>query len=201
MEHTITKELMRQKEQGYYESKSGIIAPYFSFRIRLQSEDHFIADPIGILSIGKGDDVQGIVYRTKEGNYGPDGKGLLKLDSTFYEPIHKIFRDLSKIIGENGKAFYSIFEDTYGDDGEGWAWNTKAANSLDEALDKYRFANLIYDSPEGAKLEFVSNGPHMNTGRLGIEFPISKLKQNSKMGYFDTRVDEVAKYFDKLEIK
>lgn len=200
MVHIITKELMRQKEQGYYETKSGIIAPCFSFSINLHSEDNSIEDSIGILSIRKGNKDKGIVYRINEGNYGPDGKGLLNLPSTFYEPIHKIFRDLSKIIGENGNALYSAVEDTNGDNGDGWSWDTKAANSLDEALEKYRFSKLIYYSSR-AKLEFFSNGPDKNTGRLSLEFPISNLEPNSDMGYFDARLDDVAKYFENLEVK
>jgi len=38
-------------------------------------------------------------------------------------------------------------------------------------------------------------------GKLRAIFSLSKLEQNSKMGYFDTRVEDVANYFDKLEIK
>ena len=205
MTHIITKELIRQKEQGYYESKKGTISPYFSFEIKLKSQDQFIRDEVGIIKIQKGDisssSDKGIIYRLQHACYDLDGKGLLNFPSTDYTPIHKVFNDISEIIGKNGKASYSICKDTESDDGPGWSWCEKDANSLEEALEKYRFAWLNYESPNGTILRFSSGSPDKNMGKLRAIFSLSKLEQNSKMGYFDTRVEDVANYFDKLEIK
>jgi len=199
--HAITEELLRQKKQGYFESKKGTVYPYFNFSIFLKQEDFhgFMEDTIGSIAIEKGDKHgHGIIYRNenKYGYAGRDGKGLLKCPSSFYEPIHKVFRDLAKIIGENGKASYSFVRDTDGDNGPGWSWTSEhVVNSLDEALEKYRFAWLRYQSPIGAELEFGSADSEENTGKLEIKIPLSKIDKLSIK-----RIDQVAKYFERLKI-
>lgn len=197
--HPITRELVRQKKQGFFEAKEGSVCRYFKFII-----DPCDEEDKKTLTIQKGTTngyKGGIKYRTLQEqdlsigvNMFKDGKGLLNYPVSVYDPLHKVVNNLVAIIGQNGKADYSIFGDTHGDDGDGWAWDKKDALSLEDALNNYRFARLGYTSPTGIKLNFsAADNPGIITGELELVFPLSKLE---KIEF--NLIDKTAHYVDKL---
>jgi len=197
MIHPIIKELQRQKDQGFYEAKKGVIRPFFNFSINLENNNGHI----GNVQIERGsrDNTGGIAYRIPtekdypRSGWDRDGRCLLNYPISVYAPMHKIVDEISRIIGKEGKSFYSIYEKTSGDDGDGWTWIEKQANSLEEALEKYRFAKFEHNSPNG-KIEFFSaDDPGIITGKLRIEIPLTKIDE---MGI--NKITAIAESIEKL---
>lgn len=168
--HPVSKELRYQREQGFLELKECYFSPnfYFSLRNELFGNKHR-------LKMNR----KGVLYRNEKGpSMFCDGKGLLSLPSSAYEPFHKTMNHLVTLIGEGGAASASRFEKYDRDGDDSWRWVLREEGTLEEELEIYRYGKFRYNSPKGTTLEFLpDNNPSVNKGELMLDIRFRDLRE------------------------
>jgi hypothetical protein len=97
-------------------------------------------------------------YRTAD---PPNGVNFSALSSADYEPLAIRMRALTPLVGEQRAVRVDALQHH--------KWEAQNADSLDEALERFRFGSLDYSGKDGG-VYFTSNAPECRTGILRVHF-------------------------------